>query len=778
MFAALGRWTARFPWIFILAWLIVTVVMVAFHPKTSSVADQSDFLPKHYESIRASEHMAKAFPQKQDVGATILFDRTDGSQLNGADVAKIQSIAKELKPGSAFSAVEDPIPGKGNKAVIVNLDLTKGVTGQKQSDLDQIKTLRDDLAKEVKGTDLRAGVTGNLAQGYDQSQSGSSAEAIVGIATIVLIILLLSLIFRSGPITALPVFVIGVFLTQVATGMVAFATKWFGLQADSSTNIMMIVVLFGVGTDYILFFLFRYRERVREGAEHGAAVAYAVERAGEAILSAGGAVFVAFMTLVLSSLGMFRSIGPSLAIGVAVTLLGSLTLVPAVVSIVGPVILWPASEWRQVRLAPPTGSPALRIVSRVFFVVLFIPYALLSALLGGIIWLIGKLISALRPAGGKKEKAGGAGYARIGTMVSTRPARWAAVSGAVLVLLSIFALGFKPLFNLDEGSTSQKVESVVTQKRMESEGFSAGATQPTLVVLHSSTGALTAQQLSDFGAKLKSIPGATLATSDPKIPAVVASPSDPSTAIAQLLLKDDPSSDAAIAAVKDQVRPAVHAAAPAGTTAYVGGLTSVFVDFKAAMDRDYTVVFPVAALITLIILMLVLRSLVAPWYLMVSVGLGFTATLGATTLVFQNMKGDDGLLFMLPILIYLFVVALGTDYNILMITRLREEAREGKSPREAVAWAIRHAGPTIAAAGVILAGTFASLMLAGNAFMTTMGFAVSAGIVVAAFVMAMIFTPAITALVGHAAWWPGHGDESAEEHDQRVRHEPDPVGAD
>jgi len=109
----------------------------------------------------------------------------------------------------------------------------------------------------------------------------------------------------------------------------------------------------------------------------------------------------------------------------------------------------------------------------------------------------------------------------------------------------------------------------------------------------------------------------------------------------------------------------------------------------------------------------------------------------------------------------LFVVALGTDYNILMIARLREEAREGRDPRQAAAMAVRHTGPTIGAAGLILAGTFASLMLAGNTILSQVGFAVSCGIVLAAFVMAMFFSPSITALLGHRAWWPGHGDQAA-----------------
>ena len=108
------------------------------------------------------------------------------------------------------------------------------------------------------------------------------------------------------------------------------------------------------------------------------------------------------------------------------------------------------------------------------------------------------------------------------------------------------------------------------------------------------------------------------------------------------------------------------------------------------------------------------------------------------------------------------MTAIGTDYNILMIARLREEAREGKDPHAAAAEAVKHAGPTIAAAGVILAGTFATFMLGGNVFFESMGFALSFGILIAAFVMAMLFTPALTALIGHAAWWPGHGDEKRE----------------
>ncbi len=698
MFGALGRLASRRPWWIIASWIVVTVLLVLFAPSVDSTTDQADFLPDKYESIKAANLVTEAFPQQQDAGATIVFDRSDGKKLTDADVAKVGTVVKGLDLPKVFTGAEDTQVSPTKQVAIVNLTLDPDVTGQDPDDYNQVKDLRDDLADATKGTDLRAQTTGNLPQTYDQAQSGSSAEAIVGIATVVLILVLLGIIFRSVLIALMPILAVGFILSPVSSALINIAAKLFDLQKDDSTTVILIVVLFGIGTDYILFFLFRYRERMREGEEHRAAVAHALERAGEAIASAGAAVFVAFMTLVLSSLGIFRSIGPSLAIAVAVTLVAALTLFPALVTVLGRALFWPSKKWKQ----NPTGDR----------------------------------------------------FARIGGSLGRHPLRYAVASGGALAVLAVFALGFNPTFDLGSSSSSSTVESAKATKTLEDGGFAAGATQPTPIVLHSSD-KLSQDQVDQFAGQVKDVDGIA------QVLGAQVSPTDPSTAIVMTVLKADPTSDAALVAVRDTIRPDVHEIAPDGTSAYVGGITSVFVDFQAAMNRDYSIVFPVAALIIMVILALLLRSLVAPWYLMLSVGLGFGATLGASVILFQHLAGDEGLVFLLPIYIYLFVVALGTDYNILMIARLREEAREGKSPREASAQAVRHAGPTVAAAGLILAGTFASLMLAGNSLLTQMGFAISFGIAVAAFVMAMFFTPSLTALIGHAAWWPGHGDEKA-----------------
>jgi putative drug exporter of the RND superfamily len=365
------------------------------------------------------------------------------------------------------------------------------------------------------------------------------------------------------------------------------------------------------------------------------------------------------------------------------------------------------------------------------------------------------------PSKSWRRESTGARFVRIGDALGAHPARFVLASGAVLAILTGFALGFNPTFDFNS-SLPKGVESTVATHTLQ-KSFPAGASDPAPVLLQAEDGRLDTAGLPAFQQSLQKAPGVAQVGEGQLS-------KDGTTAAFSVILDHDPGSDQALADVKGPIRDVAHGAAPAGTTAYVGGTTSVFADLQRAMARDYSVVFPVAAIVIMLILALLLRSLVAPWYLMASVGLGFGATLGATVILFQHIKGESGLIFMLPIYIYLFVVALGTDYNILMIARLREEAREGRPPRRAAAEAVKHAGPTIAAAGLILAGTFGSLMLGGQTLIVSMGFALSFGILIAAFVMAMFFTPALTALIGHAAWWPGHGDETAEEHEARVGH--------
>ncbi|WP_329130947.1 MMPL family transporter [Streptomyces sp. NBC_00670] len=694
MFRRIGNTVVRHPVWTIVAWLIAAVAIVATAPSLPSNSDESSFLPKSYESIKAADLQEKAFPSAFTPSAIALYQRTDGGRLTAADTKDVARITKELGE-KHIDQVQKVVPGqpsKDGKYTMTLVQMDSKSAGQPEQ-ADAAKDLRDSVKALTKGTDLEAKLGGSAAQALDQQESSTRGEALIGIGTFVIILVTLLIIFRAPILAVLPLILIGV-VSAIANGLIAYATKLFDLQANSSISSILIVVLFGVGTDYFLFLMFRYRERLRAGDEPKQAMVNAVARVGEAIASAAGAVIIAFLALVLSTLGFLKQMGPALAIAVAVTLVAGLTLIPAVVSLIGPKVFWPSKSWQT-----------------------------------------------------EPENAR---FAALGRGVRRRPGLTAAVSGLILVALSLGTLGFNATFDLASGSMPKDKESMVVQDEMQ-KAYSAGAAAPTDVYLSSTDGKpLDKGSFDAYAKKLGAVDGVSSA----KMTQVS---KDGATADFTVTLKYEASADKAIDAVGD-VRDVAHSAAPEGTEALVGGMSSIYKDIDTAVNHDYRTVFPVAALLIMVILGLLLRSVVAPWYLMASVGLGFGATLGATVWIFQNGQGHSGLMFMLPVIMYLFVVAIGTDYNILMIARLREEAREGRDPREAAGMALRHAGPTVAAAGFILAATFATMMLAGNALLTEMGFAVSFGIAVAAFVMSMFFTPSLTALIGHAAWWPGHGD--------------------
>ena len=702
-FGALGRFIVHNPWKVIAAWIIVAIAVVATAPALPTTTNESSFLPGKYESIRAQALETQAFPQTSNVtaeAAIIVFSRPDGAALSAADSAKVASVVSRLGakhiPNILGVAVGPKSPNQLVQLATVAME-NSVVNGTSTAAGDAIKVLRADITPLMSGTGLDEGVTGTAASQLDSEQSGNQALAIVGAATLLLILVLLLVIFRAPLIAFMPLVLIGI-AYRVATGLIADVNSALNLNSTSADSTILLVVLFGIGTDYFLFLMFRYRERLRLGEDKKEAMAQSVTRVGEVIASAAGVVIAAFLALSLSSLSIFRSLGPTLAIAVAVTLVAALTLIPAVVSLIGTAVFWPSKAWRH------------------------------------------------------EPKEGG--FAAIGRGLGARPGRFAAASGLVLVVLAIGSMSLKPTFDLGNAGVPATAESVTAMNTLET-GFPPGQTEPTQVLLHAGSGTLTQPELASYRTDLSSMSGVGSVAQ----PAVS---KDGATASYNVYLKSDPESTDAVNLIKNQFRADAHAAAPQGTYALVGGTTSVFADIQQALNRDYAVVFPVAAVIILLILGLLLRSLVAPWYLMVSVGLGFAATLGATVLVFQTLAGQAGLVFILPMYMYLFVVALGTDYNILMISRLREETRAGKPPREAAALALKHAGPAIGAAGLILVGTFASLTLANEQVLTQVGFAVAAGIALAAFVMAMFFAPSLTALIGRRAWWPGHADRAAE----------------
>jgi RND superfamily putative drug exporter len=693
LFERLARYVVAHPWRIIAAWVIAVAVIVPFAPSLASVSssDQASFLPSSYESVRAEKLVDKAFPQSSGTSAIFIVERADGHRLTPNDRREIGTLAVRLQD-TRIAGVERVttnlhLSSPNGKAQLV--DVSFQGSAQDQSVQKAVGTLRKDADSILRGSSLRAGLTGDAAIQVDANGSFGTAEKVVFVATIVLILVMLLAVFRSPIAAVFPLATIGLVYTLTTKALASLADT-IGFRLDDSTSSLLIVVLFGIGTDYILFLLFRYRERLGKGDDSETAITHSVHRVGTAIASSGLVVMSAMLALILSDFGSFRNMAPGFLLSVGTMLVASLTLVPAVLKLLGERVFWPSKRWQQERH--------------------------------------GRL------------------YPALGRLISRRPAVTAIVSGALLMGLASGVAYFKSNYDVTSSLPSNTMSAQAITKL--DKAFPPGSLDPTQILV-SSKRRLNRSALAPIEARVKKVKG---------VASVVPAGFSPGghTAELDVSLKENPSSQAAMSLVSGPIKSAATAAAGAGRSILIGGESMSLADVSHATDRDYTVVYPFAAGLILLILAVLLRSVIAPVYLLLGVGLGYTATLGASVHVFQGLQGHPGLLFMMPILVYLFVVAVGTDYNILLTTRLREEIVAGATPRRAAALAVEHGGPTVASAGLILAGTFGSLMLTRVSLLSEIGFAVASGIVLVAIVMASIFVPSVATLLGRFIWWPGH----------------------
>jgi putative drug exporter of the RND superfamily len=337
--------------------------------------------------------------------------------------------------------------------------------------------------------------------------------------------------------------------------------------------------------------------------------------------------------------------------------------------------------------------------------------------------------------------------ARLGRRIARTPGRAALAVTTALVMLSAFAAGTQMSYDSDDSGPS--TPATRTADRI-SAALSEGASDPQQVYVKSTSGALSLERLRPLREGLAAIDGVSSVGEPALTP-------DRHGARIDMALADGPFTKGSMDLIRGPIRRVARETAPAGTTAMVGGTSAIFADVSDSVARDMALIFPIAAGLILAILVFTLRSLVAPLYLLAAVALEFAATLGASVLVVQELGGKDGVTFTLPLVLFLFVVALGTDYNILMTARLREEMLAGTRVRDAVADAVRHVAPAVGAAGLVLASSFGTLMLESGETSREMGFAMAFGILLASLVVSSILVPALTALAGTRAWWPGRG---------------------
>ncbi|MFF5447179.1 MMPL family transporter [Streptomyces sp. NPDC012888] len=665
------------------------------------------FLPPSYDSAAAHRIAEESFGARPDSDPlTVLVAREDGAALSASDERGIEEVSGRLaRQEIAMPRTEDDLPFMEDHSQTPRVAL--GMTapdrsfrllsvelkGNPQDPGVQAtyKEFRERAKAGFREVGLRTGFTGGLAATVDTADAEETRSAVVGGVVLGLIVLLHVLVFRSVFAALLPLLAVTV-IGGAAAGAVVLASIAGGIRLAPSTPGLINVVLMGIGIDYFLFLLFRYREQLRRHPGQCArrAATEVAGRVGTAVTSAALTIVAAFATLGIATFGQFRVLGPAIAVSVLVMLLGSLTLMPALLAVTGRKMFWP--------------SRAL----------------------------------------GHEPREGLAG--RLGRLTARRPAALVLASLVMLGALTAGLAGMRMDYG-QSGADGERTAAVETAAEI-TRALPAGAADPTSVFVTTKDGApLDAERVAGLAAALARVPGV-----GGTAPTVLSG--DGKAARIDLLLTMESGGQQARDLVSGPLRETVRVNQPAGTEAHVGGTASVFADIAVAVDKDLKVIFPVAAALIAVILLVLLRSVLAPVVLMLAVGLGFTATLGASALVFQHLLERPGVDFTLPLVLFLFVVALGTDYNILISDRLREEMERPGPARAAVARAVRHTTPAIATAGLVLAASFGSLAVSPHAGTQQTGFATALGILLSALLLSVVLVPALAALLGRSLWWP------------------------
>jgi putative drug exporter of the RND superfamily len=689
----------RSKWVVLALWI---VAFVALSPLGSKLADETEddtasFLPASSESTQVVEILDERFDEGETTQGLIVYQRDGG--LTAADRAKIaeDAAAVEGLSDEALPLVAPPIdpfaqdapPGlvapDGSLAYTV---LSVPTDFEKAADWGE--SVRDLTGSDSEG--MRIFLTGDLGFSADAEEVFGSLDVKLLLATVLLVLILLGAIYRAVLVALTPILVV-FFAYSVATGFIYLLAK-AGATISSNGTSILIVLMFGVGTDYCLLLVSRYREELHRIEDKHEAMARAVSRSGPAILASGLTVTLAMLVLLLADSRLTSTLGPVAAIGVACGMVAGLTLLPALLTIFGRRGFWPRAA--SVAYDPAESTGARQGLWR-----------------------------------------------RLGDRVLERPGAALAVTSLVFVAGALGLLAYK----VDYSTTNffkKSVESVEGFELIEA-SFPPGVLAPTTVVVERTDGEITPDDVALAQERLEAVDGVARATPTGR------TSTDGSAATLDVVLDQDPFTKAALGIVPG-IRDGVADLGP-GLTALVGGGTAIQYDFDEATERDLKLIAPVALIVIALILAILLRALVAPLVLIASVILSFLCTLGLSVLFIRFVVGDAGFDASIPTFAFIFLVALGIDYTIFLMARVREEART-HGTREGMLRALSATGPVITSAGVILAGTFSVLMTLPVTFTFDLGFMVALGILLDTFIVRTIMVPAAVELLGDRIWWP------------------------
>jgi len=737
-FEPLGRFVVRFKYLVVVAWIIATFLCLHFLPSLSSVSNNNNsaFLPKNTPSLQAAQ-LAAPF-QRGTLPTALIIAARSGGPLTAADQLAVNRVEVAVSRVQNVPLVRDQgVSGDGQarKALVAfSGKVFDNATAQKVVD-----AIRAKFGTVGAPAGLSLYLTGEVPTSVDNAKASNRTLRNTQLYAVIFILALLLVVYRSILAPLLTLVPAGLALV-IAGPVVAEASK-AGVQVSPITQIMLSVLVLGAGTDYGIFLVFRVREEMRRGLSPEAAVIRSITRVGETISFSAATVIAALLCLLLATFGFYQGLGPALAIGIAVMLLVGLTLTPALLAIFGRGSFWPSNVRPGTYRAGIWGQIAGRVVR----------YPLLTLAMG-VILFGGLALTVTHDAP--------SGFTDNGsTSTSSQSAQGTAALGAHFpaaqtnptnILLRYGVPVWQHPVVLDQLTRNLAAERVFrsTNGPLDPNGTRLSPTQ--LVRLHSALGA--AATLPAVPAPGVSTP--TLLYNAYRATAQFVSSDGRTVQYYATLAAGDPQSTQAMQAIPTVRQAVARAAASTHALAQgVAGEAPISYDISSASNSDLAHVIPVVLIAIAILLAIVLRSLIAPIYLMVSVALSYLAALGLAVVVFMGIGGGNGLNFILPFFMFIFLMALGSDYNILVMTRIREEAHAGTLP-EAVTRAIAATGSTVTSAGLILAGTFGVLTFSGGGQIQEIGFSIAAGILLDTFLVRTLLVPSTVVLFGRWNWWP------------------------
>jgi RND superfamily putative drug exporter len=758
-----------------IGWLLISSWAGPLAGQLSQVQenDNAAFLPSSAESTLVADEQAQ-FADSTAIPLLVVVSKPDGGQFTAADQQSIGALIQQIPTlqvpdGDLVSAYLDPvpvvpIPSADGDAVLINVAVN-GDLGSAQLENGEIAFLGIvDAVREAatEYPDLQINVTGPGGFLADLIKVFGAIDTTLLIATALVVAVILIFVYRSPFLWLIPLIAAGIALSTASALVYVLADNDILVLNGQSQGILTVLV-FGAGTDYSLLLVSRYREELHHHRVHTAAIRRALRGTVEPIVASGATTSIGLMCLLLSELNSNKSTGPVSAIGIVAAVIVMLTFLPALLAI--PSIVLPILAF----LVPTIIGLAISFVIDIPLVP-FVGTGGVLALVTIVGWIVfgiarvkdkGPFTRERFPSGswafwprtpryGEEDIKMSGLWAKIARGVGRRPKfTWIATALALLILA-----GFSTTLKADGVATSEsfvnasEVDSVIGQEILV-ENFAAGLGSETLVTANQDA----AQEVLEA---VESTPGIDSVAWQSDLPpgAPGQQMAEPKVVDGRVLLlatlSDPPDSDAAEVLI-GELR--TELAGIPGADARVGGPTAVAYDIDQANLRDRNVIIPLVLFVISIILIILLRSLVAPLLLIGTVILSFFATLGACAIAFNHIFNFPGADASFPLFAFVFLVALGVDYNIFLMTRVREESKT-IGTRPGILRGLTVTGGVITSAGIVLAATFLVLGVLPLVALRQVGFAVALGVLIDAFIVRTTLVPALAYTIGRKVWWP------------------------